>query len=859
MKYDFSASLFRPPVQEESAELFGDQQLQSLRVLVNTLSFIVPAIGLAMYARRDTPSLMAVAGLLALVVLICQILVRTGRSDQVPALLIFSVMLAGIGSTVAQGTVRSGGVLVMLVAVVASGTYLSQRALVLCSGITLMALAAINWFEIEGMLPKVALRNGWPLWLTQSAALICLLIVVFYGRSRLQAAYENQGRALHQWERIADALRESQARFMALFHSNPAAVLVQSEDTGYVLDANAAFVDMFGFSIEDMRGLVPPQLWHSADDQQVLQQSMLRHKRIQGQRVRARRRDGSAFDAMVYAEFVTQGSERLVITMVLDISAEAQARRALEKSEERFSKAFNFSPLGMTITRMSDGMFLEVNEANERVLGFSREDFRNKTSVAAGVWVSEADRNAYIEALKRHGRLMGYETRMRRKQGDSVDVKIWSERIELDNEPCNLAFTLNVSEEKRKADLLMSVAKGVSAQTGEAFFQSLVEQLALAIGAHGVVVAELTDTGPLTSLALTCDGQPMPTTVLDLEGEPLQGTLASDGLWFGHLDAKAAPAVCPDPAAPPLQSFAGVALRDGDGTAVGLLGAFWQERVDLTDNMQALMTIFASRSNAELVRLHRDRDLHRLQATLEQRVVDRTAELELLNRELDTFAYSVSHDLKSPLRSIDGFMHLLQEQTATRCTPDDQVLMSRVMLSAQRMHGLINDLLGLARVSQTQLQRTEVNLSEIAADVVRQESHRDPEHQVTVNIEAGMITSCDARLAQIVLENLIGNAWKYSRKSAQPRIEFGRAPTADHEGAPMFYVRDNGAGFDMARVDRLFKPFTRLHQPSEFQGSGIGLATVRRIIERHGGHISGEGTVGQGAEFRFWFGRSTGD
>ena len=856
MKYDFSASLFRPPVQEEAADLFGGQKQQSLRVLVNTLTFAVPAIALALYARHDTAPLIAVAGLLALVVLVCQVLVRTGRTDQVPTLLIFSVLLAGIGGTVAQGTVRSGAVLVMLVAVVASGTYLSHRAVVLCSTIAIVSLAVINWLEREGMLNTVVLHNGWPLWLTQSAVLICLLIMVFYGRNRLQTAYHNQGRALNHWERIADALRESQARFMALFHSNPAAVLVQSEGTGYVLDANAAFVDMFGFSIEDMRGLAPPQLWHGADDQQALQQSMLRHKRIQGLRVRARRRDGSAFDAMVYAEFVTQGSEQLVITMVLDVSAETQARRALEKSEERFSKAFNFSPLGMTITRMSDGLFLEVNEANERVLGFTREDFMEKTSVQAGVWLSEADRNAYVDALRRDGRLTGYETRMRRKQGEPVDVKIWSERIELDNEACNLAFTLNVSEEKRKAELLMSVAKGVSAQTGEAFFQSLVEQLALAIGAHGVVVAELTDTGRLSSLALACNGQPMPNTVINLEGQPLANTLGSNGLWFGHLKVDEAPAVCPDPSAPPLESFAGVALRDDDGTAVGLLGAFWHERVDLTDNMQALMTIFASRCNAELLRLYRDRDLQKLQATLEQRVADRTAELEGLNRELDTFAYSVSHDLKSPLRSIDGFMHLLQEQTQSRCTPDDQMLMARVMGSAQRMHGLINDLLALARVSQTQLQRTEVNLSDIAEEVIRQERHRDPGHHVDVLIEPHLMADCDARLAQIVLENLLGNAWKYSRKAAQPRIEFGRAPGTPDE-APSFQVRDNGAGFDMSRSDRLFKPFTRLHQPSEFQGSGIGLATVRRIIERHGGHIAGEGAVGRGAMFQFLFGRAT--
>ena len=276
MKYDFSASLFHPPVQEEATELFSDRQQQSLRVLVNTLSFAVPAIAAALVARHDSISLISVALLLTAVVLVCQLLVRTGRSAMVPNLLIFSVLLAGIGATVAQGTVRSGAVLVMFAAVVASGTYLSHRAVVTCaSSVTIGSLVLINLAEREHLLIPAKLINDWPLWLTQSAVLISLLIMVFYGRSRLEVAYKNQSRALAHWERLAGALRESQDRFMALFHSNPAAVLVQAEETGLVLDANAAFVAMFGFSVGDMRGLAPPQLWHGPGDQQALQNSLL--------------------------------------------------------------------------------------------------------------------------------------------------------------------------------------------------------------------------------------------------------------------------------------------------------------------------------------------------------------------------------------------------------------------------------------------------------------------------------------------------------------------------------------------------------------------------------------------------------
>jgi signal transduction histidine kinase len=167
------------------------------------------------------------------------------------------------------------------------------------------------------------------------------------------------------------------------------------------------------------------------------------------------------------------------------------------------------------------------------------------------------------------------------------------------------------------------------------------------------------------------------------------------------------------------------------------------------------------------------------------------------------------------------------------------------------MNGPINDLLALARVSQNQLQRAEINLSEIAEDVIRQKRHRDLEHTVDVIIGPRLIANCNARLAQIVLKNLLGNAWKYSHKGPEPRIELGHAP-AGPSGVPIFFVWDNGAAFDMTRTDRLFKPLTRLHQPSEFQGSGIGLATVRRIIERHGCHIAGEGAV-----FQFLFGRAT--
>jgi signal transduction histidine kinase len=233
-----------------------------------------------------------------------------------------------------------------------------------------------------------------------------------------------------------------------------------------------------------------------------------------------------------------------------------------------------------------------------------------------------------------------------------------------------------------------------------------------------------------------------------------------------------------------LEAFVGVALRDPDGTPIGLLMAVWRNRLAPDSNTRALMAIFASRCNAELVRLRRDREIQKLHDTLEQRVEQRTEQLEYLNRELDSFAYTVSHDLKSPLRSIDGFTHLLHEQLAAHLSPTGPV--RAVDASVQRMNSLITDLLALARVSQGRLQRMDVNLSELAEDVIRQERHRDPTRAVQVKIAPGLMANCDARMAHIVLENLLASINTPPEGTGRDRRG---AACADRRRA-LFFVRE---------------------------------------------------------------------
>jgi signal transduction histidine kinase len=222
---------------------------------------------------------------------------------------------------------------------------------------------------------------------------------------------------------------------------------------------------------------------------------------------------------------------------------------------------------------------------------------------------------------------------------------------------------------------------------------------------------------------------------------------------------------------------------------------------------------------------------------------------EVANKELEAFSYSVSHDLRAPLRGIDGFSQALIEDEAERLTPKGNDYLRRIRAGAQRMAELIDDMLRLSRVSRGELKKDRVDLSALATTVIGELRKAHPDRDVKWIVQDSVTAYADARLMRITLENLLGNAWKFTSKTAAPEIELGARE--DPAEGTVYFVRDNGAGFDMKYVDRLFGAFQRLHSDKDFPGTGIGLATVQRVVVRHGGRIWVDAAVGTGATFQF--------
>jgi len=302
-------------------------------------------------------------------------------------------------------------------------------------------------------------------------------------------------------------------------------------------------------------------------------------------------------------------------------------------------------------------------------------------------------------------------------------------------------------------------------------------------------------------------------------------------------------------------------LEDFDAEKAGMAGAlravlnilddFSEEKSRLEETQRAVMNILddfeTEKNKVDLANQQLEKEIDE-RKRVENQVKGMNTELLAANKELESFSYSVSHDLRAPLRGIDGFSLALLEDYADKLDEDGRDYLHRVRAATQRMGILIDDLLSLSRVTRSEMRLEKTDLGAIARSVAVELQKTQPERRAEFRIEEGLEVFADSHLIRITLENLLGNAWKFTSKRESACIEFGRT---HRDGRPAYYVRDDGAGFDPAYADRLFGAFQRLHDKNDFPGTGVGLATVQRIIHRHGGRIWAESAVERGATFYF--------
>jgi len=483
---------------------------------------------------------------------------------------------------------------------------------------------------------------------------------------------------------------------------------------------------------------------------------------------------------------------------------------ALQRSEEKFATAFRSGPLAMCITRLDDGRCLDVNDAFISLLGWRREEIVGRSSIEFGKWLASEDREIWARELARSGRVGGMETRFRARNGDLLEVQMSSTLIELHGEACALVLAADLTENRRAGEKFAKV------------FHASPEAMSISRMRDGVYL----------------DVNNAFVEQFGWRREELLGRSAADiGLWLDPNDG---------------QRWVAQLRRQGRvrNTEVRLGTKGGERRC-------ALISAELIRVDGEtcVIGMVRDiteqtaarEEIRRLNAELEERVAKRTAELANANRELESFAYSVSHDLRAPLRGIDGFSHLLDEEYGDKLDEQGRGYLKRVRGAAQRMGHLIDDILELSRVTRQEMRRVPVDLSQLAAELIEERGRAEPGRRVSVSLAPQCTALGDPQLLRVMMQNLVENAWKYSSRNPDARIEFGRE-TAD--GETVIFMRDNGVGFDMKYADRLFTPFQRLHRPEDFEGTGIGLATVARIVHRHGGRIWAESAPGKGATFR---------
>jgi len=530
-------------------------------------------------------------------------------------------------------------------------------------------------------------------------------------------------------------------------------------------------------------------------------------------------KDGSLFWAVVTLAALRDKTGNL--RGFLQLTADASERKgavegALREAEINFAKAFQATPSILVITSLADGKYKEVNETFEQVLGYRHDEVIGRTSLELNIWQNPEDRIILLQQLAEGKKVRSHESGFRSKSGEIIVGLISAEIIEIGTERCLLSLVNDITARKKAEEEL---------RHSEERYRRLYN-----------------DT-PVMLHSIDLDGRLVSVSnfwleTLGYERSEVLGRITTDFLTPASR-TYATEVVLPEFFRTGFCKDVPYQFVKKNGEIMDVLLSAIAER-DSNDNVIRSLAVMVDVTERKRL----DEEIDRLNTDLAARAI----ELEAANRELEAFNYMVAHDLRKPLTVVSGYCQVIREMCGNKLDRDCREYLQETYEGTCRMNRLIDTLLNFSRLAHVEPCREKVDLSAMAHEIARELQHAEPVRRVTFRIGNGITVNGDASLLRVVLDNLLGNACKYTALREEAVIEFGLVEIA---GKATCFVRDNGSGFDMADAGKLFAPFKRLDGVAQCEGFGIGLATVERIIKRHNGHIWAEGEPGKGATFYF--------
>jgi len=563
------------------------------------------------------------------------------------------------------------------------------------------------------------------------------------------------------------------------------------------------------------------------------------------------RQDSQEAWLQCYGKVEFDDNDNLIGTIgtVQDISLQKQLETEKKQTQQLYEDIFSSATEGFVI-RNIDGKTIQANPALCKMYGYSKDEFL--TLNLEQLIPPDSQENLQKRKKTIENKQMYFnEVKRVCKDGTILDVEVHASLINYQGEPHVFSIVHNITERKRTENIIKNIAEGVSSTTGKAFFHQLILQMAKLFHAHYAFISLIDENDPimLNTFVLCIDHQIVDNISYAFQNSPCGEVLNHETCAYPSEVQKTFP-LDQQLVDMKAESYIGTPLFDTNGQPIGVIVIMDTKPMENIEYIKEIMQIFAARTGAELERVKAQNELKAHQNNLEATVKTRTKELEAVNHELESFSYSVSHDLRSPLRAIDGFSKALMDDYEDKFDAEGHDLLLRVRKNTIRMGKLIDDLLNLSRLGRVKLTTEMQNLGDVAKEIMNNLQEADPSRKVEFKCTVTDLVSADTEQMRIVLDNLLNNAWKYTSKKETTIIEFGKILENERS---IYFVKDNGTGFDMAYSSKLFGAFQRLHG-REYEGSGIGLATVQRIIRRHHGSIWAEAAVDKGATFFFTLG-----